>query len=166
MGVAAFNILIVDSRVIVRSGLKQILFASGIAKRVDETSAIADTEFLLRKRAYDVVLIRLGSEHEAEILMHSVSAPNALAGAKILLLGRSSDERRAVALLQAGAAGYLSENSVPDQVLAAVRAVAWRPQVLKRGARRAANPRALFRQCTTRADQSAFLARIRGTHFA
>ncbi len=125
MNASVFKILIVDSRVIVRSGLKQILFASGIAKRIDEVNAIADTKSLLRKRAYDVVLIRLGSEHEVEILMHSVStASSALASAKILLLGRDRDERRAIALLQAGAAGYLSENSAPDQILAAVRSAA------------------------------------------
>lgn len=120
-----FTILIVDSRVIVRSGLKQILSNRGIARRVDEAEAVAGAEILLRNRAYDVVLIRLGSQQEAEVLTRSMSTKSEpLAGAKILLFGREGDVRRAMPLLRAGAAGYLSENSATDQILVAVRSAA------------------------------------------
>ncbi|HWX40468.1 MAG TPA: response regulator transcription factor [Blastocatellia bacterium] len=117
------RILISDENAIVREGLKHI-----IAQTDDMTvSGEAENGFCLldklRQRRFDVLLLDIGlPEKNGLELLKQVK--NELPRFPVLVLTMHHDEQYALRALRAGASGYLTEETAPEQVIAAIRKVA------------------------------------------
>jgi two-component system, NarL family, invasion response regulator UvrY len=116
------KILIADDHTIVREGLKQILAET--PDMVVAGEATNGHEVLERVRAedWDLVLLDLampgkdGLDTLKELKLEKPNLP-------VLVLSIYPEEQYAVRLLRAGAAGYLTKESAPDELIAAIRKV-------------------------------------------
>jgi len=117
------RILIADDHAIVRSGLKQLL-----AEQIDfivagEAANGLEALSQIREQPFDVVLMDMsmpGRSGIELIKMVKVEKPKLA----ILVLSMHKEEQYAVRALKAGARGYLTKETAPDQLVAAIRKVA------------------------------------------
>ena len=116
------KILIADDHTIIREGLKQIISETPDMTVADE--AIDGHEVLNKalKHDYDVVIL--------DITMPGINGLDVLKQIKaqkpklpILVLSVHPEEQYAVRTLKAGASGYLTKESAPDELIAAIRKV-------------------------------------------
>ena len=118
------RILVADDHAIVREGLKQILADVGDMTVCDEAASGAETLAKIRKREYDVVLQdismpgRSGLEVLKDIKAEHPKQP-------VLILSMHAEEQYAVRALRAGASGYLTKASAPDELIGAIRKVSY-----------------------------------------
>jgi two-component system, NarL family, invasion response regulator UvrY len=115
------KILVVDDHAIVRDGLARLLVADG----GHEVSQAADgREALNQARAVrpDLIVLDLNLPGLGglELLRRLVQT----GAGRILVLSMHAEPLYARRALEAGAAGYVSKNAAPDELLAAVRRVA------------------------------------------
>jgi DNA-binding NarL/FixJ family response regulator len=116
------RILIADDHAVVRQGLKQIL--AGAFKRASFGEAANSQQALERvwKEAWDVVILdltmpgRSGLEVLKEIKQAQPKLP-------VLMLSMHPEDQFAVRLLKAGASGYMTKESAPEELVGAVRKV-------------------------------------------
>jgi two-component system, NarL family, invasion response regulator UvrY len=114
------RILIADDHAVVRQGLKQIL--AGAFKRASFGEAADSQQTLERvwKERWDVVILdltmpgRSGLQVLAEIKRAYPKLP-------VLILSIHPEDQFAVRLLKAGAAGYLTKETAPEELVGAVR---------------------------------------------
>ena len=116
------RVLIVDDHAIVRQGLRRILDeAKGM-----EVCAEADNgiEALMKIRAgkFDVVLLDISMPEKNGIdtlkqIMNENSA------AKVLILSMYPEDQHAVRLMKAGASGYMTKDTAPEQLIEAIHKV-------------------------------------------
>lgn len=116
------KILIADDHTIVRRGLKQILLEGFPTAKVGE---VPDAEELIKRvmlETWDVVI--------SDLSMPGRSGLDALQQIKqinpklpVLILSIHPEEQYAVRALKAGAAGYLSKDLAPDELVIAVQKV-------------------------------------------
>jgi DNA-binding NarL/FixJ family response regulator len=116
------RILIADDHPVFRRGLKQIIEE---APDLVVTAEAADgMEALLKARAgdYDVVLldITMPVKNGVDTLCQLKHERPAL---PVLVLSMHPEEQYAVRALRAGAAGYLTKESAPEELVAAIRKV-------------------------------------------
>jgi two-component system, NarL family, invasion response regulator UvrY len=119
------KILIADDHAIVREGLKQIL--ADTEDMVVGGEATNGREVLERvwEEDWDLVLLDLampgkdGLETLKELKLAKPSLP-------VLVLSIYPEEQYAVRLLKAGAGGYLTKESAPEELIAAIRKVSQR----------------------------------------
>jgi DNA-binding NarL/FixJ family response regulator len=116
------KILIADDHSIVREGLKQVLADTPDMVVSDEA---ASTEEALRKALegdFDMVVLdismpgRGGLDALKQIKSQKPKLP-------VLILSMYSEEQYALRVLKAGAAGYLTKESAPDELIGAIRKV-------------------------------------------
>ena len=118
------RILVADDHAIVREGLKQILADVSDMTVCDEAASGAETLAKIRKREYDVVLLdismpgRSGLEVLKDIKAEHPKQP-------VLILSMHAEEQYAVRALRAGASGYLTKASAPDELIGAIRKVSY-----------------------------------------
>jgi DNA-binding NarL/FixJ family response regulator len=116
------KILIADDHPVFRRGLKQIIDDTSDMTVSDE--AINGWEVLSKVRAsnYDVVLLDIsmpgkdGLEVLAQLKHEKPQLP-------VLMLSMYPEEQFAVRALRAGASGYLTKESAPDELVGAIRKV-------------------------------------------
>jgi DNA-binding NarL/FixJ family response regulator len=116
------KILIADDHPVVRKGLKDIIAEIPDITVVDEASAGMEAVDKVRKNDYDVVLL--------DISMPGIDGLEALKQIKgerpklpVLILSIYPEGKYAVRVLRAGASGYLTKESTPDELIAAIRKV-------------------------------------------
>lgn len=116
------RILIADDHAVVRRGLIHIILDELPHARVEETKDTTELFPLLRAGPWDVVLL--------DISMPGVSGLDALAEIKhqypklpVLILSAHPEERYALRVLRAGAAGYLNKEGAPQELVRALRQV-------------------------------------------
>jgi len=116
------RILIADDHPVFRRGLKQIIQET--ADMVVAAEAVDGREALLKARTgdYDVVLL--------DITMQIKNGVDVLSQLKherptlpVLMLSMHPEEQYAVRALRAGASGYLTKESAPEELVAAIRKV-------------------------------------------
>jgi len=116
------RVLIADDHTVVRRGLKQILLEGFPSAYVEE---VADAEELIKKilqSNWDLVISdlsmpgRSGLEALQQIKQIQPKLP-------VLILSIHPEEQYAVRVLRAGAAGYLSKDMAPDELVVAVQKV-------------------------------------------
>ncbi len=116
------KILIADDHPIVRKGLKEIIEETPGMKVVDEASNGQEVLEKVFKKDINVVLL--------DISMPGRSGLDILRDIKkqrpklvVLVLSMHPEEQYAVQALKEGASGYLTKESAPDELLAALRKV-------------------------------------------
>jgi two-component system invasion response regulator UvrY len=116
------RILIADDHAIVRAGLKQFIVDQPDMQITGEASTGSETIALVRASQFDVVLL--------DISMPDKNGIDTLKTLKymhpelpVLMLSGFSEDKYAVNLLRAGAAGYLNKEAASTQLVGAIRTV-------------------------------------------
>lgn len=117
------KILVADDHPIVRQGLKQILSEYPDMTVADEAGSGKDVLSKIAKKDYDIVLldISMPGRNGLDILKELKSKKPKL---PVLVLSIYPEDQYAVRVLKLGAAGYLTKESVPEELVAAIRKVA------------------------------------------
>lgn len=117
------TVIIADDHAILRRGLRDILEESDDIRVVGEAETSAETLEQVRRHHCDVVLL--------DISMPDRNGIDTLAiikkqhpGVAVLMLSTYPENQYALRALRAGAAGYLTKQSAPAQLVSAVRQVA------------------------------------------
>lgn len=116
------RILIADDHAIVRSGLKQIVSSAPDLEVAGEATTSQEVLNLIRKQPWDIIVLdinmpgRSGIETLKEIKRDYPKLP-------VLMLSMYPEDQYAVRALKAGAAGYLTKESAPEELLIAIRKV-------------------------------------------
>ncbi len=117
------NILIADDHAIVRKGLKQILAETQDMVVAGEACNGFEVMEKVRNNHYDVLLLDIsmpgksGLDILKELKMENPKLP-------VLVLSMYPEEQYAVRVLRAGASGYLTKESAPEELVVAMRKVA------------------------------------------
>ncbi len=116
------KILIADDHAIVREGLKQIVTETPDMVVVGEASNGEEVLNRIRESSYDVVLldISMPGKNWVDVLEQLKSERT---GLPVLVLSMHPEEQYAVRVLRKGAAGYLTKESAPNELVAAIRRV-------------------------------------------
>lgn len=117
------RILIADDHAIVRSGLRQLLVEQGDFTVAGEAANGLEMLRQLREQPFDVALMDMSMPGRSgtELVRLAKAEKPKLA---ILVLSMHKEDQYAVRALKAGASGYLTKESAPDQLVAAIRKVA------------------------------------------
>jgi DNA-binding NarL/FixJ family response regulator len=120
---ASIRVFIADDHAIVREGLKQILAEQRDIVVAGEAETGLDAIKLFRKSRCNVVLldISLPDRNGIEVLKQIKSEKPELA---VLMLSMHREDQYAIRALKAGAAGYLTKQSAPKELVNAIRQVA------------------------------------------
>ena len=114
--------LIADDHAVVRRGLRQIIVEDLPGSSVGEASNVPEALDLLRKERWDAVILDIsmpggsGLELIKDVRLQSPHLP-------ILVLSMHPEDQFAVRVLKAGANGYLTKESAPDQLITALHKV-------------------------------------------
>jgi DNA-binding NarL/FixJ family response regulator len=120
---ALIKVFIADDHAIVREGLKQILADTRDIVVAGEAENGVDAVKLFRKSGCHVVLldISLPDKSGIEVLKQIKKEKPDLA---VLMLSMHREDQYAIRSLKAGAAGYLTKQSAPKELVTAIRQVA------------------------------------------
>jgi DNA-binding NarL/FixJ family response regulator len=116
------KILIADDHTIVREGLKQILTEMSEAVRTEDACNGQEVLEKVEKNHFDLLLLdismpgRSGLEVLQQLKKERPSLP-------VLVLSMYSEEHYAVRALKSGASGYLTKESTPLELIAAIHKV-------------------------------------------
>ena len=142
------RIVLADDHLVVRAGLKALLGASKDIEVVGEAANGRDALALVKRLAPDVAVLDLDMPQldgaavtKALVAMQSPT--------RVLILTMHDEDEYLVALLEAGAAGFLVKNAADRELADAVRAVAAGDTYVQPSA-----ARALARQLTRRSQRS------------
>ena len=116
------RVLIADDHAVVRAGFKQFLEADPTINAVGEAASGNETLDLLRQQEWDLVLldIHMPDRSGLDILRHIQTGHPAV---RVLVMSGLPEQQYAVNVLRAGASGYLSKDSAPEELMKAVRTV-------------------------------------------
>ena len=117
------NVIIADDHAIVRQGLRQILCETDDIRLTAEAENGHDALKLVRSEKCDVLVL--------DINMPGISGLDLLGtlkrerpGLPVLVLSIHSEEQYALRCLRAGASGYVTKESAPEELVEAIRQVA------------------------------------------
>ena len=116
------KIFIADDHAIVRKGLKQIISETPDMIVSEEADNGLEALDKISENNYDVILldISMPGKNGLEILRLVRKKKPKL---PVLMLSVHSEEQYAVRSLRAGASGYLTKESAPDELIAAIRTI-------------------------------------------
>jgi two-component system invasion response regulator UvrY len=120
---AVIKVFIADDHAIVREGLKQILADTKDIVVAGEAENGSDALRLFRKSGCQVVLldISMPDRNGIEVLKQMKKEKPEL---QVLMLSMHREDQYAIRSLKAGAAGYLTKQSAPRELVNAIRTVA------------------------------------------
>ncbi len=116
------KILIADDHPIVRQGFKQVLSETADLVVADEAGNGQEVLALVARKDYDVILLDIsmpgknGLEVLKELRITNTKIP-------VLILSIYPEEQYAIRALKAGASGYLTKASAPEELISAIRKV-------------------------------------------
>jgi len=116
------RVLVADDHAVVRQGLKQILSEEPDIQEVGEAGSVAETLRLSREAEWDVVILDItmpdgsGLDILRELRHEKPQLP-------VLVLSVHSEDQYALRVLRSGAAGYLTKECAPQELVEAVRRV-------------------------------------------
>ena len=116
------RILVADDHSVVREGIKQILAGQEGLVVEDEAGSGQEVLSRLAEKTYDLILLdismpgRSGLEILEEIKVMQPKLP-------VLILSMHPEEQYAVRMLRAGASGYLTKASAPQELISAIQKV-------------------------------------------
>ncbi len=116
------RVILADDHRMVRDGLRAVLERAGV-EVVGEAATGHEALTEVRRLRPDVVVMDIGMPE-----LNGIDATKRLIaefhGLKVLALSMNADRRYVIAMLEAGAAGYLLKNSASEELLIALDAVA------------------------------------------
>ncbi len=117
------RVLLADDHAIVRHGLRRILQSASEVDVIGEAADAAATLELARRGDAQVLVLDLSmpGRDGLELLKQIHDEVPAL---RILVLTMHPEEQYAVRAFKAGATGYLTKESAPDELLAAIKRIA------------------------------------------
>jgi two-component system invasion response regulator UvrY len=117
------KVFIVDDHIIFREGLKKVIATAPDMEVADEAGEGREALGKITRNAYDVVLLDLGlpGMDGLDVLRTARERKPAL---PILVLSIFPEEHYALRVLKEGAAGYLTKESVPNDLIRAIRSAA------------------------------------------
>ena len=117
------RVLIVDDHSIVREGVKKVLSSTPDMEIADEAGDGREALRMMREKAYDMVLLDLAlpGMQGLDVLRTIKSEKPQL---PVLVLSIYPEEQYAMRVLKEGAAGYLTKESVPSDLIRAIRKAA------------------------------------------
>lgn len=115
------RILLVDDHAVVRAGLSRMLTALAQAE-IEEASNGRDACTIARQTPLDLIILDLNLPELGGFEL--LGRLRQLTATPILVLSMHAEPLYVTRALEAGAAGYLSKNVAPDELLSAVRRVA------------------------------------------
>jgi DNA-binding NarL/FixJ family response regulator len=117
------KILMADDHAIVREGLKQILADVPDMEIAGEAASGDDVLAMLRADNWDILLLDIAMPGK-NVLELIKLAKQKNPQQPILILSMYPEDQYAIRMLKSGADGYLTKESAPDQLVAAIRKVA------------------------------------------
>jgi two-component system, NarL family, invasion response regulator UvrY len=116
------RILVVDDHAIVRRGLIELLQRLPDGAQFGEAGTAADALRLVSKERWDVVLLDLGlpDRHGLDVLREIHASQPEL---PVLILTMFPEDQLALRLLEIGAAGYLTKESAPEELILALERI-------------------------------------------
>ncbi|HVL58412.1 MAG TPA: response regulator transcription factor [Burkholderiaceae bacterium] len=117
------RVVIADDHAIVREGLKQLLLAAGDLEVVAQAKDGFEVMQHVRDADFDVLLLDMSMPGRSgmELIRQVKSEKPRL---RILVLTMHEEQQYAVRAIRSGASGYLTKESAPAQLVAAIRKVA------------------------------------------
>lgn len=117
------RILVADDHAVVRKGLVQIISEAMDLEVAAEASNGSEVIDLMREDTFDTVVLDINMPDKGGF--ETLQQLNAeFPDVPVLVLSMYSEEQYAVRVLRAGASGYLTKESAPDQLVNAIRRVA------------------------------------------
>jgi two-component system invasion response regulator UvrY len=116
------RVIIVDDHPVVRRGLKQIIAAEQDMQIVGEAENAREALRVIRETACDVVVldITLPDASGLDVLSRLKSELPTL---PVLIMSIHDEEPYALRVLKAGASGYLMKDSLPEELIQAIRKI-------------------------------------------
>lgn len=120
---STIRVIIVDDHAILRSGIRQILLASGSITVVAEAENAAQAIKVVRDHAADVLLldVSLPDKTGIEVLKQ---IKREVPGLQVLMLSMYMEDQYAVRSIRAGASGYLCKHIASHELLTAIQTLA------------------------------------------
>lgn len=116
------RILIADDHEVVRRGLRQILSETSDMAVTDEASSGEEVLDKVSSKDFDVVLLDISMPGKSGLdVMKQLR--NSRPHLPVLILSIYPEEQYAVRVLKAGASGYLTKESAPEELISAIRKV-------------------------------------------
>ena len=117
------RVLVADDHAVVRKGVLQILAEDPEVLRADEAASGREALRAIQEKEYDVLLLDIampegGGLEVLEELRKRDRSPH------VLILSMYSEKQYALRALKSGADGYLTKDSLPAELLAAIHRVA------------------------------------------
>ena len=116
------NVLLADDHSIVRAGLRRIVEESGDMAVVAEASDGREAIRLVREHRPDVAVIDISMPEIGGLEVIHRLRPE-FPSLPILILTMYEEQQYAVRVIEAGAMGYITKKSVPEQLVMAIRKV-------------------------------------------
>ncbi len=116
------RVVIIDDHAILRRGLTQIIAESDDMKVVGEAETSASALRLLRETPCQVVLLDISLPDRNGIETLKLIRKE-FPAVQVLMLSMHPENQYALRALKAGAAGYLTKQSAPSQLVSAIRQV-------------------------------------------
>lgn len=117
------RVLLADDHAMVRAGLKEILSSTGDILVAGEATDGNQVLAAVRGNEYDVAVLDMTMPGRSGIeLIKLVKAERPKL--RILVLSMHSEAQYAVRAVKAGASGYLTKESAPEELVAAIRRIA------------------------------------------
>ena len=116
------RIITIDDHAVVRRGLKQIIEEEPDMKVVGEAGDGRDAISVIRQTAREIVIldISLPGISGIEVLHHLRHEHPDL---PVLIMSMHEEEQYALRVLKAGASGYLKKDSIPEELIKAIRKI-------------------------------------------
>ena len=116
------KIIVVDDHAVVRRGLIQILESMQEVNSVSEASSGNELIELLKEDEYDVVVLDISMPGKSglDVLKEIKTIKQNIS---VLILSIHPEEQYAVRALKAGASGYITKDSAPEELVTAVQRI-------------------------------------------
>jgi two-component system, NarL family, invasion response regulator UvrY len=116
------RVLVGDDHAILRKGIKQILAEIPSISTVDEATNGQEVLALTARKLYDLVLLDISMPGRSGLdVLKQLRADRPRL--PVLILSMHPEEQYALRALKAGASGYLTKESAPDELIAAVQKI-------------------------------------------
>jgi len=116
------NILIADDHAIIRKGLIQIINDSSEKISIEEAATAGEVLDKIRRKKFDLIILDISFPDKSglDILKDIKVQQHHL---PVLILSIYPEEQYALRTLKAGASGYLTKDSAPEELMAAIKKI-------------------------------------------